>query len=64
MTQARKVLHTDKEIMAAVIARQEALREVGEWLNEHASCGRHADGLYTPLRWEHIEALLRGEMPE
>jgi len=66
MTQARKVLQTDKEIMAAVIARQEARKEVGAWLGER--CITHHPGWYRcdcPGCVRNLAyALLGGKMPE
>jgi hypothetical protein len=40
------------------------LKAVGEWLNRNTACGDNQSGLYRAIKWEHIEALLRGEMPE
>lgn len=43
--------------------RAATLKEVGEWLNEHASCGKHSDGLYSRITTEHLKSFFHGEIP-
>ena len=62
-----KIVPTAAELVLARIARREqaalTLKEVGEWLNDHASCGEHANGRYTRVTQEHLAQLLQGRMP-
>jgi hypothetical protein len=46
------------------LTQRETLKAIGEWLNRNTACGDNQSGLYRAIKWEHIEALKRGEMPK